>query len=93
MAKTVKDIWSKWSSEKAAAGMPPTKADVKLRDKHVTESVPYNTKHAVEHMKSNVKQLSKLNVTNKPLASVLARKSVSAVHSVEEQLDKFIGGK
>lgn len=93
MAKTVNDLWSKWSSDKAAAGMPPTKADVKLRDKHVSESVPYNTKHAVEHIKSNIKQIGKLKVTNKPLANVLAHKSIEAIHSAEEKLDKFIGGK
>jgi hypothetical protein len=89
MAANVQQIWKKYSSKKGAAGMPPTEGDKKLRAKHVSESVPYNVGHAVEHMNSISKQLTKLKLSDGPLAKVLANKAVKQVHAAENKLAKF----
>lgn len=89
MAQTVQQLWTKYSSKKGAAGMPPTSGDKKLRAKHVSESVPYNVGHAVEHMSSISKQLVKLGMTDSKLASILAGKAAKQIHGAEKKLSKF----
>lgn len=86
MANKVDQLWKQYSSQKAADGTPPTKADSKLRVKHVLESVPYNMKHASDHIASAQKQLGKLDKTDRPLSRKLAKKAAKELHTAERKL-------
>lgn len=71
---------------------PPTPADAKLRLKHVSDSVPYNTAHAVDHLDEIVNQLQKLSSVDRSKTKQLASGAAKRVSSIVKKLSKY-GGK
>jgi hypothetical protein len=86
MAQNVKSLIKKYSDAGATDDMPPTPQDKKLRDKHISDSVPYNTAHATDHMEEIVNQLKKLKPVNPSLAAKLARQASKKLHKVEGRI-------
>lgn len=91
MPKKVKALWKKYSDAGAVDDMPPTKADAKLRDKHVADSVPYNVGHATDHMDEIVNQLKKLQPVNPRLTRQLGQQAVRKLHGVEQKVNRMGG--
>ncbi len=91
---SVKDALSKHSDGsrwEAADIDPPTPGDAKLRLKHVSDSVPYNTAHAVDHLDEIVNQLKKLSGVDRAKTRALAAGAAKRVDQIVKKLDK-IGG-
>lgn len=94
MQPSVKSALSKHSDGsrwEAADIKPPTPADAKLRLKHVSDSVPYNTSHAVDHLDEIVNQLQKLSGVDRGKTKELASGAAKRVGSIVKKLSKYGG--
>ena len=93
---SVKDALSKHSDGsrwQASDIDPPTPADAKLRLKHVSDSIPYNTAHAVDHLDEIVEQLKKLKGVDLAKTRELAAGASKRVADIVGEIAKFGGGK
>jgi hypothetical protein len=87
--KTVQEVLKQ---SKLPKDYPPTMMDVKMRDKHIPQSVDYNVEHFRDHGESVVKQLEKLKQTNPEKAKKLAIKACEAVQKVYKDIEKYKKG-
>jgi hypothetical protein len=87
MADSVKSLWNNPDAK------PPTPEDAKLREKHVRDSVPYNTAHSVDHLKAIVDQLQKLSVVDRSGATKLAAGSSKRIGKMLDKISKYSGGR
>lgn len=83
MPSSVRSLWNSPDVK------PPTAKDSAMREKHVRESVPYNSSHATEHMKSIVEQLQKLSVIDRPGASKLASGAGKRLGNMLKKISKY----
>lgn len=70
---------------------PPTPMDDKLRLKHVSDSVPYNTAHACDHIEEVAEQLKKLAMIDKTKTKKLAKEASARLHKDMEDICKYGG--
>lgn len=88
MPSNVKEaLWSKGDIK------PPSSADAKLRLKHVSDSVPYNTAHAMDHLGEIVNQLQKLSGVDRAQTGQLAVGAAKRVDSIVKKLNKYGGSR
>jgi hypothetical protein len=88
--KAVKEVLKQ---KKLPTGYPPTKADVKMREKHVPESVDYNIQeHARDHVSNAIDQIKKLHQVNPSQAHSYAAKSLATLRELSSDLENHTNG-
>lgn len=88
----VKDLLKdnkRFSDAGATDDDPPTPKDAELREKHVSDSIPYNTAHAFDHLEQLCNQAEKLRTINKPLATKLIKQSLKKLNPLLERMEKL----
>lgn len=83
-----KNKLKKYSDSGATDDKPPTPKDAALREKHVSDSIPYNTDHAYDHLQELCNQVDKLRTINKPLASKLVKQSLKKLKPLLDKMEK-----
>lgn len=91
MAKSVKQVLAQ---KKLPKDYPPTMSDVRMREKHVPESVKYNVnKHMKDHAANAMHQLKKLEMVNPGQAKRLALQSAEVMEKITNQFKEYGHGK
>lgn len=80
----------KYSDGGATDDMPPTPKDDTLRRKHISDSIPYNTAHAFDHLEELCNQADKLSMIDKPLASKLVKQSLKKLEPLFKKMEKYV---
>jgi hypothetical protein len=84
--KAVKDVLKQKAVPK---DYPPTMADVKMREKHVPESVHYNVdKHMKDHGSNAITQIKKVHMVNPSQAHQLAQHSIEVMKGIIADFEK-----
>jgi hypothetical protein len=69
---------------------PPTMADVKMREKHVPDSIDHNIRHFGDHGDNVIGQLKKLHMVNPSKAHSYAAKSLVEVKKQITNLESHL---
>ena len=86
--KSVSDVLKQ---KKLPKDYPPTKSDVKLREKHVPESVKYNVqKHMHDHAENAIDQIKKVAMVNPSKAKQLVQECIKEVDSIRKKFEECL---
>lgn len=95
MAASVKEVLKsslhKDGGKFTAQDIPPTPADGQMRDKHTSASIPYNMKHALDHLSAALGQFEKLSGQNPAKAKAFAKKVCADLDEVKSKVEKYCG--